>query len=57
MQDRKEHGNCPNCLGVGDYTISAPHLAAYLDSDKWVKNRESHMKQEQKNMKEHGTYK
>ena len=48
---------CPDCSGLGVYEVTAPYLKAYIDSDKWVKNRESHMKQEQKNMRNHGSYK
>ena len=48
---------CPSCSGSAHYTPAAPKLKAWIDSDKWVKNRESHMKQEQKCLKEHGTYK
>ena len=57
IEDRLLGGSCPNCEGRGDYLISAPHIAAHIESDKWVKNRESHMKQERKNMRDHGTYK
>jgi hypothetical protein len=47
---------CPNCQGWGDYIISRPYFKQSIDSDAWVKKRQSHMKKEQKNMKEHGTY-
>lgn len=57
IEDRKTDGVCPNCSGKGTYSVSTPFLKAYIDSDKWVKNRESHMKKEQKCLKEHGTYK
>jgi len=56
MEDRKTKQKCPNCSGDGVFIVSAPFLKAYLDSDKWVKNRESHMKKESKNMSNHGTY-
>ena len=56
MEDRKTTQICPNCEGEGIFIVSAPFLKAYIDSDKWVKNRESHMKQERKNMDNHGTY-
>ena len=57
MEDRKTTQRCPNCqTGDGIFIVSAPFLKAYLDSDKWVKNRESHMKKERKNMSNHGTY-
>lgn len=56
MKDRTLGSKCPDCEGQGDYLVSAPFLKAYLDSDKWVKNRESHMKQERKNMSNHDTY-
>ena len=57
IKDRETRHICPNCSGEGEYIISAPFLKAYLDSDKWVKNRESHMKKERKNMDNHGSYK
>ena len=57
MEDRTLGSKCPECEGQGDYLVSAPHIGAWLDSDRWVKNRESHMKQERKNMDNHGTYK
>ena len=57
LKDRKTKQICPNCSGKGIFIISAPFLKAYIESDKWIKNRESHMKQERKNMKDHGTYK
>ena len=57
IEDRTLGCSCPNCEGQGDYLVSAPHIGAWLDSDRWVKNRESHMKQERKNMDSHGTYK
>jgi len=55
-EDRKIPQKCPNCLGLGDYMVSAPAIKAWLDSDRWVKNRESHMKKEQRNMERHGSY-
>lgn len=55
-KDRETTHKCPNCSGEGIYKVSPPFLKAYLDSDKWVKNRESHMKKERKNMDSHGTY-
>ena len=57
FEDRETTRNCPTCSGSSYYKVSAPKLQAWLDSDRWVKNRESHMKQERKNMKNHGTYK
>ena len=57
ISDRETTHICPNCSGEGRYIVSAPFLKAYLDSDKWVKNRESHMRKERKNMDNHGTYK
>lgn len=57
MEDRKIPQKCPNCeFGQGQYIVSAPAIKAWLDSDRWVKNRESHMKKEQKNMENHGSY-
>ena len=44
------------CLGRGDYLISSPYFKEGIESDKWLKNRESHIKKEQKNMANHGTY-
>jgi len=57
MSHRTEDQVCPDCTGAGHYMVSAPFLKAYLDSDKWVKNRESHIRKEKKNMENHGTYK
>jgi len=57
IEDRARNGECPNCSGEGTYFVSAPTLIADIESDRWVKNRESHMKKEQKNMEEHGSYK
>ena len=57
MSDRKTDKICPNCGGSGKYMVSAPAIKADLMSDRWLKNRESHMKLERKNMKNHGTYK
>ena len=54
--DRTIGCKCPDCGGHGDYIIGSPYLKASLDSDKWVKNRQSHMKKEQKNLRNHGTY-
>ena len=48
---------CPECGGSGKRMVSIPAIKADLMSDRWVKNRESHMKQERKNMRNHGTYK
>jgi hypothetical protein len=45
-----------SCGGWGDYIISRPYFKESIESDRWVKNRESHMKKEQKNMERHGTY-
>ena len=56
IEDRELGNKCPICEGLGNYVVSAPHIGAWLDSDRWVKNRESHMKKERKNMKNHGTY-
>ncbi len=56
-EDYRTVGHQHSCGGWGDYIISRPYLAASIDSDKWVKNRQSHMKKEQKNMERHGTYK
>lgn len=56
-EDRETSKECPNCSGEGIYRVSSPALKAWIDSDRWVKNRESHMKQERKNMENHGTYK
>ena len=55
--DRTAGCECPNCAGWADYTISSPYFKEDIMSDKWVKNRQSHMKQEQKNLRNHGTYK
>lgn len=57
IKDRTLGHDCPNCEGYGNYVISAPFIATPIESDKWLKNRESHMKKERKNMKNHGTYK
>lgn len=56
LEDRLLGSKCPDCSGWGDYLISAPFLKAYIDSDRWNKNRESHMRKERKNMSNHGTY-
>ena len=56
-EDRDIKRSCPLCSGESYYRVSSPFLTAHIDSDKWVKNRESHMKQERKNMKNHDTYK
>lgn len=56
MSDRAQGCPCPNCEGWGDYKISAPCFKEDIMSERWKKNRESHMKKEQKNMKNHGTY-
>jgi len=56
IEDRKKEKPCPNCEGMGRYIISAPAIKAHIDSDRWVKNRESHMKKERRNMERHGTY-
>jgi len=56
-EDRRTLKKCPNCdFGLGDYMVSAPAIKAWLDSDRWVKNRESHMKKERRNMERHGSY-
>lgn len=57
FEDRETRCKCINCGGEGIYRVSSPKLKAWIDSDRWVKNRESHMKQERKNMENHGTYK
>ena len=44
------------CSGFADRIISRSYFKESIDSDRWVKNRESHMKQEQKNLRNHGTY-
>lgn len=53
-----------HCGAMGHRQISAPR--AKLEgitgafpgaADKWVRNRESHMKKERKNKENHGTYK
>ena len=44
------------CSGFADRIFSVPHFKEDIMSDRWVKNRESHMKKEQKNMERHGTY-
>ena len=56
MKDRRADQKCPNCDGVGKFMVSTPAIKAWLDSDRWVKNRESHIKKEQKNMDNHGSY-
>lgn len=56
VEDRKTTQKCPDCEGFGEYMVSAPAIKAWLDSDRWVKNRESHMKKERRNMDNHGTY-
>jgi hypothetical protein len=53
--DRKQHANC-DCGGHADYVFSAPYFKEDIMSDRWVKNRESKMKVEKKNMDRHGTY-
>jgi len=47
---------CPDCGGHGDYCLSAPYVKGDIDSDHWLKKRESHMKKERKNLENHGTY-
>lgn len=44
------------CGGFADRIISTPAIKAWLDSDRWMKNRESHMKKERRNKENHGTY-
>lgn len=56
-ENRLTSAICPDCSGPAYYTPSAPKLKAWLDSDRWVKNREQVMRREQKCLKEHGTYK
>jgi hypothetical protein len=55
---------CPTCLILARRLIGTPR--AVLDgcsgdfptaADKWERDRESHMRQEQRNVREHGTYK
>ena len=49
---------CPDCGESGERVKdSFPTLKADINSDKWVKNRESHMRQEQRNLKSFGDYK
>jgi hypothetical protein len=59
-------GHCPECEGeVEKAYIEKDAFRIELDpisgdfpgaTDKWVKMRESHMRKEKKNMKNHGTY-
>ena len=55
--DRTVGCDCRACGGYGDYMISSPYFKEDIMSERWVKNRESHMKQERKNLRNHGTYK
>lgn len=55
-RDRTLGHDCPACGGFGAYVLSAPYVKGDLDSDQWLKKRESHMKKERKNMENHGTY-
>ena len=54
-EDRKM-GRKHSCGDWGDFIISRPHFKASIDSDAWLKKRESHMKKEKKNMDEFGEY-
>lgn len=54
--DRTKGRTCPACGGFGEYVLSAPYFKADIDSDQWLKKRESHIKKEQKNLQNHGTY-
>lgn len=45
------------CGGFADRIFSVPYFKEDIMSDRWMKNRESHMKKERKNMERHGTYK
>ena len=56
FEDRKTTRICPDCSGESEYIISAPYCKPTIDSDRWIKKRESHMKKERKNMENHGTY-
>ena len=44
------------CGGFADRIFSTPRIGVDIMSDRWVKNRQSHMKKERRNKKEHGTY-
>jgi hypothetical protein len=55
-EEYRTMGRQCRCGGWGDYIISRPYFKESIDSDRWIKNRESHMKKEQKNMENHGTY-
>ena len=55
---------CSVCGLPADRALSAPRCklegfsgAFPTAADKWERNRESHMKQERKNVERHGTYK
>jgi hypothetical protein len=55
---------CPECADTATRVPAAPRAKLEPFSgafpgaaDKWVRDRESHMKREQKNKAEHGTYK
>lgn len=55
---------CPKCNQLAFRQIAAPRaqLEGFTGAfpgaaDKWVRDRESHMKREQHNQREHGTYK
>ena len=45
-----------SCGDWGDYIISRPYFKDSIDSDAWLKKRESHMKKEKKSMDDHGDY-
>ena len=45
-----------SCGGFADRIISVPYFKEDIMSDKWLKNRESHMRKERRNMENHGTY-
>jgi putative FmdB family regulatory protein len=55
-RDRTLGATCPACGGYGEYRISAPYFKGDIESDQWLKKRESHMKKEKKNLDNHGTY-
>jgi putative FmdB family regulatory protein len=55
-RDRTLGATCPTCGGLGDYVLSTPYVKGDINSDQWLKKRQSHMKKEQKNLRNHGTY-
>jgi putative FmdB family regulatory protein len=56
IEHRNEPSVCPNCEGEGKRQMG-PKFTTDIMSDRWTKNRNEVMKQEQKCLKEHGTYK